>query len=276
MRSYRMSTRRKLAIATWSAPREGNIYGKITVNVTNTLRYIQFLKEKNGEKVTITHIVGNAIGKALKSAIDINGRILFGKYIPHDSADVSFLVALNDGNDLGKVKVSNIDQKTTIEISRELKAEAERVRHGKDEQFEKSKPLLRLFPTWMIRPILWGTGFITGALGWNLKLLGIEKYPFGACIVTSVGMLGIDEGYAPPTPFARVPIYIAVMSIKDRVAAQDGQVVIRPEVDLMVTIDHRFMDGYQGAKLAHVIRKMVENPWTLDGHQEGSSTPFDT
>jgi pyruvate dehydrogenase E2 component (dihydrolipoamide acetyltransferase) len=27
-----MSTRRKLAISTWDAPREGNIYGKLTVD----------------------------------------------------------------------------------------------------------------------------------------------------------------------------------------------------------------------------------------------------
>ena len=47
------SLRRKLAIATWIAPREGNIYGKLTVDVTNALEYIAWKREKTGQKITI-------------------------------------------------------------------------------------------------------------------------------------------------------------------------------------------------------------------------------
>ena len=35
----KMSTRRKLAIATWSSPREGNIYGKLTLDATEALAF---------------------------------------------------------------------------------------------------------------------------------------------------------------------------------------------------------------------------------------------
>src|SRR5688572_6099179 len=210
MSSYKMSTRKKLAIATWSSPSEGNIYGKLTLDMTNALQYIDFLRETKGEKITITHIIGCAAGKALKATPDVNGRIVFGRYIPHETADIAFLVSLEGGKDLAKVKVCNVDQKTTSEIASELRNRAEQVRTGKDSEFEKSKPLLRIFPTWMIRPILWATGYVAGAMGFNLKMFGLEKFPFGSCVITSVGMFGVDEGYAPPTPFARVPIYLAV------------------------------------------------------------------
>ena len=33
--------------------------------------------------------------------------------------------------------------------------------------------------------------------------LGLEAFPFGSAVITSVGMMGLDEGFAPPTPFAR-------------------------------------------------------------------------
>jgi pyruvate/2-oxoglutarate dehydrogenase complex dihydrolipoamide acyltransferase (E2) component len=273
MSSFKMSTRKKLAIATWSTPSEGNIYGKLILDLTKTLQYIDYLREKKGEKVTITHIVGSAVGKALKSAPDINGRIVLGRYIPHKTADIAFLVSLEGGNDLAKVKVCEVDTKSTVEIARELRTRVEQLRGGKDSEFERSKPLLRLLPTWLIRPILWTTGYITGALGFDLKALGLTKFPFGSCVITSVGMLGIDEGFAPPTPFARVPVYIAVTKIKDRVVAHNGKVMIRPEIDLMATIDHRFMDGHQGALMAKKIREMVESPWLLDGHSE---MPFET
>jgi pyruvate dehydrogenase E2 component (dihydrolipoamide acetyltransferase) len=224
-----------------------------------------------GEKITITHIVGNAAGKALKESPDINGRIVRGRYIPHKTADIAFLVSIDDGKDLAKVKVCDVDKKTSIEIARELRERATKVRNGKDSEFERSKPIIKLLPTWLIRPVLWTTGYITGALGFDLKMLGLEKFPFGSCVITSVGMFGIDEGYAPQTPFARVPVYVAVTRIKERVVAHNGEIIIRPEVDLMATIDHRFMDGHQGALLAKKIRQMVENPWTLDGY---TTMPF--
>jgi pyruvate dehydrogenase E2 component (dihydrolipoamide acetyltransferase) len=264
--NYQMSTRRKLAIATWASPREGNIYGRLTLDMTKAVPYLQHLREKSDEKVTVTHLVGKAIGEALKAAPDINGRIFLGRYIPHKTVDLAFLVTMNDGDDLAKFKVRDVDKKSYVEIARELREGSQRLREGKDSEFEKSKPILKMLPTWLIRPMLWATGYISGAAGISVKALGLDAFPFGAAIVTSVGMLGIDEGYAPPTPFARVPVYIAVMKIKDRVVAHNGQVVIRPELDLMATIDHRFMDGYQGSIMIKILRKCIEEPWILDGH----------
>lgn len=255
---YRMTTRRKLAIATWSSPKEGNIYGKMTINATQA---IEFCKT---HQVTITHLVGRAAGLALKDAPDLNGRIVFGKYIPHQTVDLSFLVAIPETQNLAKFKVCNIDQKTTQQIAAELKTGAEKIRSGKDAEFEKSQGMLRLLPTWVIRPILWLVGYITGALGIEIKALGLEAFPFGSVIITSVGMLGIEEGYAPPTPFARVPVYLAITNIKDRVVARDGQIVIEPQLDIMATVDHRFMDGYQGAQLIKKIRHYLENPTVMD------------
>ena len=227
-KTYRMTTRRKLAIATWSSPREGNIYGKLTIDATRALDYLQKLNQKTGSKVTITHLVGRAAGLALKAAPDLNGRIVCGRYVPHQTADLAFLVALPETQDLAKFKVCKADQKTTLQIAEELQTGAERLRAGKDSNFEKSKGLLKTLPTWAIRPILWIVGYLTGALGIEVKALGLEAFPFGSAIITSVGMLGIDEGYAPPTPFARVPVYLAITQIKQRVVADKGHILITP------------------------------------------------
>lgn len=259
-----MTTRRKLAIATWSSPREGNIYGKMTFDMTHALAYLKELNEKSSEKITVTHLIGRAVGLAMKSAPDVNGYISFGRYIPHETADLSFLIAIPHTHDLGKFKICNIDQKKPVEIAQELSAAAAKLRAGKDSDFEKSQNLVRILPTWLIRPLLWIIGYATGALGLELKPLGLEAFPFGAAIITSVGMLGIDEGYPPPTPFARVPVYIVVTAIKERPVAHQGQVVIRPQMDIMATIDHRFMDGFRGAQLIKIIRHYMENPKAVD------------
>lgn len=260
------SPRRKLAIATWSAPREGNIYGKLTVDAGPAMAWLEHLRRTTGEKVTITHLVGRACAEALKNAPTLNGRILFGRYIPFKTVDISYLVALEEGENLAQAKICDADRKSTADIARELRERAEKLRGGRDADFEKGKALMKLLPTWLLRPLIWLTGFITAGLG--IGAFGQKPFPFGSCIITSVGMFGLDEGYAPPTPFARVPVYVLVGAVRDRAVVVDGKIVARPELTLTATIDHRFIDGFQGGILAKVVRRALEQPWTLDGLSE--------
>lgn len=260
-----MSTRRKLAIATWSPPAEGNIYGKLTVDATQALAYLAWLRQTTGRRVTLTHLVGRAVAAALAQAPGLNGRILWGRYIPHTTVDVSFLVVLEEGGNLAKAKVSQADRKSVVEIADELGAMAERLRAGRDEAFNKSQDPLRLLPTWLLRPLLWFTGWLTASLGVEARPFGLERFPFGGCVITNVGMFNLDEGFAPPTPFARCPVFLLVGAIKDTPVVQGGEVVVRPMVPLCATIDHRFIDGYQGGVLAKVVRGVLENPWQLEG-----------
>lgn len=266
--AFHMSLRRKMAIASWSSPREGNIYGKVIVDMTNALNYIDYLRKTYGKKVSVTHLVGKAAGTALADCPDLNGRIFLGRYIPHKTMDLSFLVSLEGGNDLGKFKICNIDKKSVVEVCEELAQGADRLRKGKDENFEKPKSMIRLLPTWLLRPLLWFTGYLTAAAGINAKAFGLEKFPFGSAIITSVGMFGVDEGYAPPTPWARVPIYLAIPEVKKRPVVINDQIVIRPMLDLTATIDHRFMDGHRGSMIVKMLRNFMENPWLMDGLKE--------
>lgn len=261
----KMSARRKLAIASWSDPREGNIYGKLTVDATEALAYLEHLKQTTGEKVTITHLVGKAVGEALKKAPTLNGYLRFGSYVPHETVDVAYLVALEEGANLAKAKVCEIDKKSVADIARELRELAQKLHKGEDEQFQKSQGPIQLLPTWLIRPLVWLTGWLTASLGISMPAFGLEAFPFGACIITNVGMFGLDEGYAPPTPFARVPVYVLVGAIREAPAVLDGQVVVRKQLTLNATIDHRFIDGFQGGILAKVVREVFANPWQLSG-----------
>lgn len=259
-----MNPRRKLAIASWSAPKEGNIYGKLTLDAGPALDYLDELRASTGEKVTITHFVGRAVALALAKEPSLNGRIVLGRFIPHQTVDIAFLVNTEGGKNLAKVKVQEADKKGISSIARELRERAEDIRQNRDPDWQKSQGPLKLLPTWMIRPLVSFTGFLTGELGLSAKALGLEAFPFGSCIITSVGMLGLDEGFAPPTPWAHVPVYVLVGAVKEQPAVKDGQMVIQRQLTLTATIDHRFIDGYQGATLAKVVRGAFEDPRSVD------------
>ncbi len=257
------TVRRKLAIATWSAPREGNIYGKLTVDATAALAYVEHLRKETGEKITLTHLVGKAVAMALAEAPGLNGVIRFGRFVPHPTVDIAYLVALEEGRNLAKAKVSEADRKSVREIATELRALAERLHQGKDEQFKKSMGPLAWMPSWLIRPVVATTGWLASVLGWSVPLLGVESRPFGGAIITNVGVFGLDEGFAPPTPWAHVPIYVLVGAVREQPAVVDGQVVVRPQLAICATIDHRYLDGAQGGQLAKVVRRVLEDPWSL-------------
>jgi len=262
------STRRKLAIVSWAPPAEGNIHGKLVVDIGQAERFVAHQAVTSGQKVTLTHLIGKAIGLALAAAPGLNGRIFLDRYIPHDSVALAFLVALDDGADLAKVKIDHIDKKSLPEIASEMAAHAGRLRKGGDPDFEKTKGTLKLMPTFLLRPLVWLTGWLASAVGLSIPALGVERFPFGACLLTSVGMLGIDEAFAPHTPFARVPITLLVGAARDAVCVKDGQPAVRRELTLCATIDHRFVDGFEMARLAKIIRKTLEDPWTTLGVED--------
>lgn len=257
--------RRKLAIASWSAPREGNIYGKMTVDATEALAYLEHLRATTGERVSITHLVGKAVAQALAVEPSLNGYIRLGRYVQHENVSVTFLVSMEDGSDLAKAKVRDTDRKSVAEIARDLRERADRLRKGEDDDWEKSKGVVKLLPTWLLSPLLRFLGWLASSMGVEASGLGMERFPFGSAIITSVGMFGLDEGFAPPTPFARVPLYVLIGAVKEQPAVVDGEVVARPLLTVTATIDHRFIDGFQGGVLAREFRRVFDNPWSLDG-----------
>ncbi len=271
-----MTLRRKMAIATWAAPAEGNIYGKLTLDCTEAKKYLAHIRETTGQKVTITHLIGKALGEALAATPTLNGRILFRRFIPYPSVSVSFLVALEDGKNLFKLKIDDADTKSVADIARELRERAERLHSKDDKQLSHMMNVLKMVPRVLLPSVLWVNGFLGGALGIDSKLMGIEKFPFGAAVITSVGMLGFDEGYAPPTPFARVPILLLVGAMKPRPVVVDGELAVRDTINIMATIDHRFIDGYQLGSVAKIFKRVIEDPWHMEDSPPISDSVADT
>lgn len=264
MARQRNSVRRKLAIASYRPPAEPNIYGRLELDATAALAYLEEVRQRTGEKVTITHLVGKATAVALAEEPTLNGRIRLGRYIPNERVSLAFLVTMPDGSDLARAKVDDADKKDVAAIARELRQRSERLRGGGDSDWEKSKRIVRLLPPWLLRPLVWTTGWLTGSLGVQAKPLGLERQPFGSAIVTSVGMLGLDEAWVPPTPFTRVPLYVLIGAVREKPTVVDGEVVVRPMLTVTATLDHRYVDGFQAAGLARAFRKVFEDPRSLD------------
>ena len=76
--------------------------------------------------------------------------------------------------------------------------------------------------------------------------------------ITSLGKLG----GVLATPIINHP-EVAIMGVhkmEDRAVVRDGQIVIRPMLNLSLSFDHRVIDGHEGAEFAQKVKYYLEDP----------------
>ncbi len=262
MTRRRIPVRRKIAVATWRPARDGRIHARMEVDASAALAYLDRVREQTGERVTITHVVGAALGRALREVPEIRARVVLGHLFALDTCDVGFAVDIEAGSDLAPVKVADVDTLTPVQVARAVGLGAQRLRAHEDAAYRRTSGIVRLAPSWVMRPALSFASLVAGGLG--RSALGQPGFPLGTAFVSNVGSLGLDEAFLAPLPFARTPVYLAVGAIQDRPVVVDGAVVVRPVVVLVATADHRIVDGSHAGQMASIVRELVMHPERLD------------
>ncbi len=258
----RPSVRRKIAVATWRASKEGRLYARMAVDATPLLAYCAAQRAASGIPVSPAAVIGLAFQRAVEQVGAFHNRVVFGRIVPFPSYDVAFAVDIEGGDDLAPTKIRDVDQKSTVDVARELVAGAERLRARGDRDFQTTNGIARLVPWFLMRPLLAVASLLNGGIG--VRAFGQPAHPLGSLFVTNIGSFGLDEGYVAPVPLARVPLYVCIGAVADAPMAVDGEVVVRPQVVITATADHRLVDGAHAAKLARLVRGFLAAPETLD------------
>ena len=272
MSRRRDALRRRVAVATWRPSRDGRIYTRMVVDVSATLAYVEDVRARTGDKVTVTHVVGAAVGRAIRAVPEVRARVFAGRILPFKTCDVAFAVDIAAGTDLAPIKVRDVDQKSPTEVADELAAGAARLRAGRDPHHSRSAWFVRYAPPWTLRPLIGAASVLVGGLG--IGAFGQPGFPLGAAFVSNLGSLGLDEGYLAPVPFARVPLYVSIGAVRDDAVVVDGAVVVRPQVVIGATADHRLVDGAHAGRIAQIVRDLLADPSQLErpagaGAQDG-------
>ena len=89
----------------------------------------------------------------------------------------------------------------------------------------------------------------------KLKLPDLEG---GTFTISNLGMFGVEQFTAVLNP-PQVAI-LAVGAVKDEVVVRDGEVEVAPIVQMMLTCDHRAIDGADGATFLQTLVAFVERP----------------
>ena len=88
--------------------------------------------------------------------------------------------------------------------------------------------------------------------------LPMEALKGGTFTITNLGMYGI-ESFSPIINQPEVAI-LGVTTMEDKVVVRNGEMVIRPIMNLSLTADHRVVDGSVAAEFLQRVKTLLENP----------------
>ena len=177
----------------WRSPRDPSIYGSMDVDATAALAFLADHQHATGTRLTITHLVARAVALALHDQPELNGKVRFwGRLERRTTIDVFVTVAT--GGDLSGARIERADEKSLVELAREIADRAGKIRGGADASYRKSRSMLSAMPWWLTRPTTWLSDVLVNELHVDLSSQGLPPDPFGSAIVTSVGMFGIGFG----------------------------------------------------------------------------------
>jgi pyruvate/2-oxoglutarate dehydrogenase complex dihydrolipoamide acyltransferase (E2) component len=264
-----------VAASSWDDVGDASIYGWLDIDATAMLAYVAEVRKATGVHVTVTHLVGKAIALAFSEAPECNAYVSLGQLRRRSTVDVFFSVAVGDGKNLSGAKVERVDELTVPEIALSLTRTVERIRGRQDTDLQRSQSLLSSVPAPLLGAVMKVTAHAMYDLGIDLSWAGVPADPLGTVVVTNVGVLGVEQGFAPFMPQGRAAAMLTVGKIRDKVIAIDGQARVRPVLTLGGTFDHRVIDGFHLGRMTRTLHGILGDPgrFLAAGHKADESPP---
>ena len=257
----RISPWRKIALSTWRNQEEASIYGWLDLEASGIIKVMNDFKLE-GKKMSPTTIAAKATAVAISKFSRVNGLIRLGRIYERRDVDIFLQVAPdNSGDNLTGMVIRKCDTKSLEEISDEIRDRVAKIRSGEKDDFSKTTKMLNRMPSFMIGLILRFMCFLNYTLNVWSPILGSPRDAFGSAMVTSVGMLGLQRGFAPLMPFYRCPIIIAIGKLEQKAIVKGGEIVIEDVLPVSATFDHRLVDGVGASHLLKGLKEYISEPY---------------
>lgn len=260
----RLSPFRRVAIGTWRTAYDPSVYGKLALRADKCIAYIEEFRARTGRKLTFTHLMAKAAGLVLAEIPDANAILRFNRIYLRKEIGVFFQVAMEDKKtgeiDLSGIVVKDPHKKSMIEILDEVEKRAGTVKAGTDTELEGTRRMFERVPFLLLNKFLELLSFLGYTLNIDMRTFGAPRDPFGSIMITNVGALGLEEAFAPLVPYSRVPLLIAVPSVRQEMVVEDGKPVVGHVLNVCATFDHRVLDGSHAARMTKTIRRIFDDP----------------
>ncbi|WP_304232938.1 2-oxo acid dehydrogenase subunit E2 [Jiulongibacter sediminis] len=248
---------RKTASTLYKKPDDSKILGSVEVDITELQEYIA-QKRKEGLKITLTHFFTLATARAIKEKLpELNTYIRRGNVRTHDKLTATVSVLLR-ANEMGSVKVEDIDQMNYATLVEFLQNKIVEARKGTENNTMQMKDRLAAIPWpfrnlayWFIRKMI---------IDWGMSFGELSANNFGSYIVSNIGTLGLDNGYPALFPAANISFVLIMGGVKKKPLVINDEVKIRTVITLAAALDHRVVDASHAGILFKQYKRFVSQP----------------
>lgn len=199
-----------------------HLYFTDSVDMSAFTAFRKDLIEKTGQKIAVSDLFTLAAARALQKHPDMNVSLEGDKIVFWESVNIGNAVAGDQG--LIVPVIRDVQRKTLMSIAKESRDLVERAKAG------------RLSP---------------------------DEFSGGTFTISNLGMFGIGNFTAIINPPESA--ILAVSSTRKKavvVTNEDGddEIVIRPMMNVQLTVDHRLIDGLLAAQWVATFKGLLENP----------------
>jgi hypothetical protein len=160
-------------VASWGAPNDPHIYGKIILDITKIESYLADLSKKLNKKLTLTLFSIKLIAIVLQKYPQLNAYIKYGKLNEKPQVDICCLVQVGDGDDLANSVIRNCSHKSLGAIHDELVDNVKQLQTRKNMDHNQKNIFATHVPNFLLACMIQVFSYI-GSIGIGLKMFGVS------------------------------------------------------------------------------------------------------
>ncbi len=219
------------------------IYFRQALDLRETLRWLAAERERTGKKITFLHVFLAATGRMLAMRPKLNRYVTGWRIYQRDGVTITISVkkSLEDGAKIVMLKIPLTATDTPEGVFDKVTAMVSKGRSGQTHD-EKETAFFLKIPAFilgrLVKIVMW-------ADRWHL-LPGFFADPdpmYTSMVVANLGSVGLDPAYHHLYEYGNCPFFATIGAIADQPMAVDGQVEVRPQVEIKYSFDERVEDG---------------------------------
>lgn len=237
---------------------------RITINLAKTEEYIKQVNQKiDGPKINLFQVIITAALKTIRLRPQMNRFIANKNLYQRNNLTAAFTVkkTFEDDGEETLARIVAEDSDTLKTLCSKVNAQIELCKTSVDKSTESMNFIQKL----PFKHFIGAMARVADRHGWMPESV-IASDPYQCSIVlTNLGSIGLNTGYHHMTNWGTTSVFMIIGKKKRRpVYDMDGNVTMKKQIDLSMTIDERIADGYYYARTLKLLKKLIENPELLE------------
>lgn len=244
---------------------ESIVFFEQKIDVRRTDAFIREFRLRTSLRLTLLHLLVWAAARTIQERPRLNRFTAGGRIYQRRGIWITFS-AKTEKTDEGSLKTVKrlIDPEWSLdELVKRLEAGIGESRSNKPTSTDKELSVLLRLPAFLLAPLTRLVMFLD-RLG-LLPASFIRNDPmFSSVFVTNIGSIGMEAPFHHLFEYGNTPIFLMAGRSQDEVVAVNGRAEVRPMMTIRYSFDERIEDGLYCARALDLLKRIIENPETIE------------